>query len=153
MDPTIDVPKTWKQVLRSPNKEKWLKAADTEFATLIGMDTWRIVPRPIKRKVIRSKWVFKPKLRPDGSILKLKARLVAMGYSQQKGIDFDEVFAPTTRFKTLRLIMSLLGSRGWGGYQIDFTAAFLNGDLDELIYMSQPPGYEDPEHPDYVCKV
>lgn len=149
----VDVPKTWKQVLRSPNTDKWLKAADAEFTSLVGMKTWRLVPPPIKRKIIRSKWIFKPKVRPDGSILKLKARLVAMGYSQEKGIDSDEVFAPTTQFKTLRLILSLLGSKSWGGYQIDFTAAFLNGGLDEPVYMSQPPGYEDLEHTDWVCEV
>lgn len=149
----IDVPKTWKQVLRSPNKDKWIKAADAEFSSLLGMKTWTLVPRPLKRKIIRSKWVFKPKSRPDGSIIKLKARLVAMGFAQKKGIDFDEVFAPTTRFETLRLILSLLGSKAWGGYQIDFTAAFLNSHLDEPVYMSQPPGYKDQEHPDWVCEV
>lgn len=77
--PAIDVPKTWNQVLRSPNKDKWVKAADAEFATLLGMKAWKLVPRPAKRKIIKSKWIFKPKLRLDGSILKLKARLVAMG--------------------------------------------------------------------------
>lgn len=152
-DSAIDIPKTWNQVLKSPNKAKWLAAAAAEFSTLLGMKTWRLVPRPAKRKIIKSKWIFKPKLRVDGSILKLKARLVAMGYTQQKGIDFDEVFAPTTRFETLRLLMCLLGSKSWGGYQIDFTAAFLNGGLDEPVYMSQPPGYEDADHPEYVCEV
>lgn len=149
----IDVPKTRKQVFRSPNKDKWIKAADSKFATLLGMKTWKLVPRPTKRNIIKSKWGFKPKLKLDGSILKLKARLVAMGYAQQKGVEFDEVFAPTTWFKTLCSLLSLLGSKGWGGYPLDFTAAFLNGDLDHPIYMSQPPGYKDPEHPDYVCEV
>lgn len=81
-----------------------------------------------------------------------------MGYSQRKGIDFDEVFAPTTRFETLHLIMSLLGakSRGscaWSGYQVNFKTAFLNGKLDHVIYMSQPPGYEDKNLPDHVCEM
>lgn len=93
----------------------WLKAADAEFSSIMGMNTWKLVPRPQKRKIIRSKGVFKPKVRPDGSIAKLKARLVAMGFTQEKGIDFDEVFAPTTRFETLRLLLSLLGCKGWGG--------------------------------------
>lgn len=154
----IDVPKTWKQVLQSPNRNKWIKAADEEFASLLGMATWKLVPRPLKRQVIRSKWVFKPKRRPDGSIHKLKARLVAMGYSQRKGVDFDEVFAPTTRFETLRLIMSILGAKNrgvhaWSGYQVDFKTAFLNGKLDHVIYMSQPPGYEDKTFPDHVCEM
>lgn len=150
---TMDLPKRWKQVLCSPNKDKWIKAADAEFANLLGMKTWKLVPRPSKRKFIKSKWVFKPKLRLDGSILKLKVRLVAMGYVQEKGVDFNEVFAPTTRFETLCLIMSLLGCEGWGGYEIYFVAAFLNGGLDQPVYMSQPPGYKDPEYPDHVCEV
>lgn len=156
----IDVPKTLKQVLCSPNKTKWVRAADEEFTSLIGMSTWKLVPRLIKRKIIRSKWVFKPKFRPNKSILKLKARLVAMGFTQEKGIDFDVVFAPTTRAETLRLVLSLLGAhhklRGplrWGAYQVDFKTAFFNSKLDHPIYMSQAPGFEDPDRPDDVYEV
>lgn len=110
------------------------------------METWRLVPRPDKRKIIFLKLVCKPKLRADGSIAKLEALLVAMGYSQEKGIDFDEVFAPTTRFETLRLLLSLMASESWGGYQVDSKSAFLNATLDKPIYMTQEPGYEDQEH-------
>jgi hypothetical protein len=117
------------------------------------MQTWRLVPRPAKRKIIKSKWVFKVKRRPDKSIQKLKARLVAMGYSQVHGLDYNEVFSPTLRLETLRLIFSLLASRGWKGRQVDFKTAFLNGHLDKPIYMEQPPGFEDPQHPDWVCEV
>lgn len=149
----VDVPKTWRQLLKSPNKAKWLKAADEEFSSLVGMDTWKLVPRPDKRKIIRCKWIFKAKRRPDKTISRLKARLVAMGFTQEKGIDYDEVFAPTTRIETLRLVLSLLGAKRWSGYQVDFKSAFLNGSLDHTIYMSQPPGFEDPDHPDWVCEV
>jgi histone deacetylase 1/2 len=130
-----------------------LKAADEEFASLLGMQTWKLVPRPAKRKIIKSKWVFKIESRPDQSIQKLKARLVAMGYSQVQGLDYDEVFSPTLRLETLRLIFSLLASRNWKGRQVDFKTAFLNGHLDTPIYMEQPPGFEDPQHPDWVCEV
>lgn len=150
-DPTV--PKTWGQLLKSPDKSKWLKAADEEFASLMGMDTWRLVPRPQKRKIIKSKWVFKIKRRPDHSIQKLKARLVAMGYSQLKGVDYTEVFSPTLRLETLRTIYSLLAIKKWAGRQVDFKTAFLNGHLEESIYMEQPPGFEDPAHPDYVCEL
>lgn len=152
-DVEVDEPKTWKQMMRSPNKDLWLKAIDEELSSLVGMETWRLVPRPAKRKIIWSKWVFKVKRRPDGSILKLKARLVAMGYTQEKGIDYDEVFEPTTRLETLRLVLTLLASKNWEGWQIDFKTAFLNSKLDTTIYMTQPPGMEDPDHPDYVCEV
>lgn len=149
----IDTPKTWKQVLRSPDRDLWVKAADAEFASLLGMKTWKLVPRPAKQKIIKSKWVFKPKRRPDGSILKLKARLVAMGFTQTKGVDFDEVFAPTTRAETLCLLCSLLGSKKWAGYQIDFKTTFLNRSLKHLIYVAQAPGYEDPDRPDNVYEM
>lgn len=149
----IDTPKTWKQLFHSPNKDRWLKAADAEFSSLLGMGTWKLVPRPEKRKIIRSKWVFKVKGRVDKTILKLKAWLVAMGYSQVEGVDYGEDFAPTTRLETLRLVLSMMASRKWRGRQVDIKTAFLNGYLDEPVYMTQPPGYEDPDHPDWVCEV
>ncbi|PLW46663.1 hypothetical protein PCASD_03685 [Puccinia coronata f. sp. avenae] len=152
-DSEVDTPKTWRQLLKSPNKHRWLKAAEEEFASLLGMHTWRLVPRPEKRRIIKSKWVFKVKRRPDQTIQKLKARLVAMGYSQVAGLDYDEIFSPTLRLETLRLIFSLLASRGWKGRQVDFKTAFLNGHLDKTIFMEQPPGFEDPQHPDWVCEV
>lgn len=149
----LDEPRTWKQVLRSPDKHRWLKAADEELSSLIGMETWKLVPRPARRKVIKSKWVFKIKRDANNCAIKLKARLVAMGYSQEKGIDYNEVFAPTTRLETLRLVLTLMASRKWKGRQVDFKAAFLNGRLDEVIYMEQPQGYEDAQHPDHVCEL
>lgn len=76
-----------------------------------------------------------------------------MRYTQEKGIDYNEVLAPTTRLKTLRLVLSLLGSKDWEGYQVDFKTAFLDSKLDTTIYMTQPPGMEDPAHPDWVCEV
>ena len=122
-DDEVDTPKTWKQLLRSPHKQKWLKAADEEYLSLLGMETWKLVPRPLKRKIIKSKWVFKIKRHPDKSIKKLKARLVAMGYTQVHGVDYQEVFAPTLRLETLCLILSLLAIRRWKGRQVDFKTA------------------------------
>lgn len=78
---------------------------------------------------------------------------MAMGFTQEKRIDFEKAFAPTMCFKRSQLILSLCGSKGWTGYQINFTAPFLNGLLGQPVYMPQPPGYEDPDHPDYVCEV
>jgi hypothetical protein len=83
----VDTPKTWRQLLQSPTKHKWLNASEKEFSLLLGMGTWRLVPRPAKRKIIKSKWVFKVKRRADNTIQKMKARLVAMGFTQVHGID------------------------------------------------------------------
>jgi hypothetical protein len=149
----IKAPKTWKKLLKSPSKARWLKAADDKFASLTGMEMWNLVPWPEKRKIIKSKWVFKVKRNADHSIQKLKGRLVVMGYSQIHGIYYDEVFSPTLRLETLRLLLSLMAVKNWAGRQIDFKTAFLNGDLDKPIFMEKPPGFEDQHHPDYVCKV
>ncbi|PLW07766.1 hypothetical protein PCANC_25701 [Puccinia coronata f. sp. avenae] len=150
-DAPPDTPKTWSQLLKLPNKSPWLKAADEEYGSLVGMSTWKLVPRPAKRKIICSKWVFKVKHRPDNLVQKHKACLVAMGYSQVHGINYSKVFALTMRLETLRLILSLLAVRKWTGRQVDFKTAFLNGRLSDPVYMAQPPGFEDPEHPDWVC--
>lgn len=149
----LDAPRTWNQVLRFPDKHLWLKVADEEFSSLIGMSTWKLVPHPDRKKVIKSKWVFKIKRDTENCATKLKACLVAMGYSQERGIDYKEVFAPTTWLETLRLVLTLMASKRWKGRQVNFKAAFLNVHLDEIIYMKQPQGYEDPEHPDYVCEL
>lgn len=114
------VPKTWKQVQLSPHRAHWLAAAEDEFKSLVGMETWKLVPQPLKRKIIKSKWVLRFKRRVYRSIMKLKARLLAMGYPQVKGEDFDEVFSPTIGFETLHLLFSLLASKGWAGQQLDF---------------------------------
>jgi hypothetical protein len=128
-----------------------LKAAKDEFTSLLGMCTWTLVPRPEKRKIIKSKWVFKVKRPPNQSIQKLKERLVAMGYSQVHGLDYQEVSSPTLRLETLRLI--LLAVWNWKGGQVDFTTAFLKGHLDAPVYMEQPLGFKDPLHPDWVFQV
>jgi hypothetical protein len=149
----LDMPKTWCQLLKSPNKLQWLKAANKEFASLLGMCTWNLVPQPNKRKIIKSKWVFKIKRQPNRFIQKLKALLVAMGYSQVHSHNYQGVLSPTLCLETLFLILSLLAICNWKGCQVEFKTAFLNGHLDEPIYMDQPPGFEDPLHPDGVCEV
>jgi hypothetical protein len=149
----VEAPKTWKQLIRSPDKTRWLKAANDKFASLTGMETWNLVPRPEKHCIIKSKWVFKVKQHPDHLIQKLKARLVAMSYSQIHGVDYDEVFSPTLRLETLRLLFSVMAINKWSGRQIDFKTAFLNCHLDKPIFMEKPPGFEDLHHPDYVCEV
>lgn len=139
--------------MNSPHRQRWISSAHEEISSLQGINTWTLVPPPAGQKIIRCKWFFKVKQRADGSIIKLKARLVDMGFSQVQGLNFSKVFAPMLRLETLRLLLSLLGNKGWVGCQVDFRNAFLNGHLDKPVYMSQPPGFEDPAHPNWVCKV
>ena len=120
---------------------------------LTDMRTFDIVPRPANANVITCKWVYKTKQKADGTIERYKARVVARGCSQIEGVDYQEVFAPTAKFTTIRLICSLACSLGWPLEQADIDTAFLWSELDEDIYMEQIEGYVDPAYPDYVCKL
>ena len=109
--------------------------------------TWELVDRPQERKVIGVKWVFKTKLNVDGSINKYKARLVVKGYAQIFGVDYSETFAPVARLDTIRLLLAISAQLGWKVHQMDVKSAFLNGILQEEIYVEKPEGFvvEDKE--------
>ncbi|MCH85062.1 histone deacetylase, partial [Trifolium medium] len=130
-------PKTVKQALQDPN---WYNAMKEEFDALQKNQTWSLVSLPPNRKAIGCKWVFRTKENPDGSINKLKARLVAKGFHQLQGFDFNETFSPVIKPVTIRLILSLAISYKWSLKQLDINNAFLNGSLDEEVYMVQPQG-------------
>lgn len=100
-----------------------------------------------------NKWVFKVKHNPNGSISRFKARLVTKGFHQTLGIDFSGTFSPIVKAPTIRTVMSIAVCNGWEIKQIDMNNAFLNGDLNEDVFMSQPEGFQDMEHPHYVCKL
>ncbi|KAB2606067.1 hypothetical protein D8674_005784 [Pyrus ussuriensis x Pyrus communis] len=118
-------------------------AMQDEFDALKGQGTWVLVPPPPHRTVIGSKWVYKLKRNPDGSISRYKARLVAQGYTQEHGLDYSETFSPVVRHTT-----SQMGLR-----QLDIKNAFLHGELQEEIYMQQPQGFVDSRVPNHVCKL
>lgn len=103
--------------------------------------TWKLVELPEGKQAVGLKWIFKSKYDADGVLLKRKARLVAKGYSQREGVDFDEVFAPVARMETIRILLALGAHKGWPIYQLDVKSAFLNGDLQEEVYVSQPQGF------------
>jgi hypothetical protein len=132
---------------------KWREAMISEYDSILKNDTWELVERPEKRKVIGTKWVWKVKYKADGSLEKFKARLVAQGYSQIEGFDVQETFAPTARMTTIRMVIALAASRGWPIYQMDVKSAFLNGHLKEEVYVTQPPGFEMPNSENKVCKL
>jgi hypothetical protein len=89
----------------------------------------------------------------DGSIDRYKARLVAKGFKQRYRIDYEDTFSPVVKAATIHIVLSIAFSRGWSLRQLDVQNAFLHGVLEEEVYMRQPPGYEDTQHPGYVCKL
>lgn len=144
------LPKSHTQALQDPN---WTIAMLDEFNALIANRTWVLVPRPHGANIVRSMWLFRKKHKADGSLERYKARLVANGKSQRPDIDCDETFSPVVKPATIRTVLSLALSRSWPVHQLDVKNAFLHGQLQETVYMHQPPGFRDTTHPDYVCKL
>ncbi|KAJ9542546.1 hypothetical protein OSB04_029052 [Centaurea solstitialis] len=136
--------------LRDP---AWVSAMQEELAEFIRNNVWLLVPRPRKRTIIGSKWIFRNKLDEIGTIIRNKARLVAQGYRQEEGIDYDETFAPVARLEAIRLFLAFAAHMNFKVYQMDIKNAFLNGKLNEEVYVAQPPGFVDPKFPDHVYKL
>jgi hypothetical protein len=128
-----------------------LEAMKDELTALHQQHTWDLVPRHSSMNIVGSRWVFKTKLKSDGSIEWFKARLVAEGYSQLEGIDFTETFSPVIKPTTIRLVLSLAIIHGWPIRQLDVKIAFLHRHLKEVVYMEQPPGFSNPTLPTHVC--
>ncbi|MCO5567767.1 hypothetical protein L7F22_021462 [Adiantum nelumboides] len=125
----------------------------TEYDSILHNQTWELVDRPKKRKVIGTKWVFKAKFKSDGSLDKYKARLVAKGFAQIEGFDFTDTFAPTARLTTICTMIALAAQKGWPVMQMDVKSAFLNGYLKEEVYVEQPPGFEVAGLENKVCRL
>jgi len=146
----VEEPSTVSEALQD---DKWVSAMDTEHQALLRNRTWHLVPPPRGKNIIGCKWVYKVKRKADGSVDRYKARLVAKGYKQQYGIDYEDTFSPVVKAATIRIVLSVALSQGWSLRQLDVQNAFLHGVLEEEVYMHQPPGYVDPQRPDYVCKL
>jgi Reverse transcriptase (RNA-dependent DNA polymerase)/Integrase core domain/gag-polypeptide of LTR copia-type/GAG-pre-integrase domain len=139
-------PLTFREAMRSALAETWQEACQYEMDALAKNETWVLVDLPPGRKAVKSKWVFKRKLD-----LRFRARVVAKGFTQIFELDYNETFSPVARFESLRLLLALAALEDWEIHQMDVKSAFLNGLLDEEIYMEQPEGFVDPDHPDKVC--
>ncbi|GJX39390.1 putative ribonuclease H-like domain-containing protein, partial [Tanacetum coccineum] len=116
-------------------------------------EVWTLVDLPNGKRAIGTKWVFRNKKDERGIMIKNKARLVAQGYTQEEGIDYDEVFAPVARIEAIRLFLAYASFKDFVVYQMDVKSAFLYGKIEEEVYVCQPPGFEDPDFPDRVYKV
>ncbi|GJY93633.1 retrovirus-related pol polyprotein from transposon TNT 1-94 [Tanacetum coccineum] len=143
-------PKNYKDAL---TQACWIEAMQEELHEFERLEVWELVPPPDKAFVISLKWIYKVKLDELGGILKNKARLVARGYRQEEGIDFEESFAPVARLEAIRIFLAFAAHMNMVIYQMDVKTAFLNGNLREEVYVSQPDGFVDPDKPNYVYKL
>ncbi|GJT73567.1 putative ribonuclease H-like domain-containing protein [Tanacetum coccineum] len=143
-------PKTISQALQD---ESWVEAMQEELLQFKLQKVWVLVDLPYGKKVIGTKWVFRNKRDERSIVVKNKARLVAQGFRQEEGIDYDEVFAPVARIEAIRLFLAFASYMGFTVYQMDVKSAFLYGTIEEEVYVHQPPGFVDPAHPNKVYKV
>lgn len=146
-------PETWEEAMNSANAVEWRKAAEAEMETFEVKGTMTLVPLPAGRVAIGNKWVFRAKKDETGAVTRYKARLTAKGYSQKKGIDYEETYAPVVRLSGIRMLLAIAAWEGLEVEQLDVESAYLNGKLDHEIYMQQPPGFISKEHPDWVFRV
>ncbi|GKD53303.1 retrovirus-related pol polyprotein from transposon TNT 1-94, partial [Tanacetum coccineum] len=143
-------PKNFKQAMTEPS---WIDAMQEEIHEFERIEVWELVPCPDKVFLIKLKWIYKVKTNEYGGVLKNKARLVAQGFRQEEGIDFEESFAPVARIEAIRIFVANAAHKNMTIYQMDVKMAFLNGELKEEVYVSQPEGFVDQDNPSHVYKL
>ncbi|GJT97440.1 putative ribonuclease H-like domain-containing protein [Tanacetum coccineum] len=142
-----------KKVIHALKDPSWIEAMQDELLQFKLQKVWTLVDLPNGKRPIGTKWVFRNKKDERGIVIKNKARLVAQGYTQEEGIDYDEVFAPVARIEAIRLFLAYASFKDFVVYQMDIKSAFLYGKIEEEVYVCQPPGFEDPDFPNRVYKV
>ena len=126
--------------MQGPHSEKWKRAMESEMDSLKENGVYEIVDRPAGKKVVKSKWVFRVKTNELGEVEKYKARVVAKGFSQVEGVDYDQTFSPTVRFESIRQLVAMGASKGMNVHQLNVTTTFLYAPLEEVVFMEQPEG-------------
>jgi hypothetical protein len=148
-----DSPKTIIEAFSSPDADDWKEAICSEMDSILSNGTWELVERLYGCRPVGCKWVFKKKLKSNDTIDKYKAHLVAKGYTQKEGEDFFDTYSSVARLTTIRVLLYLATSHGLLIHQMDVKTAFLNGELEEEIYMTQPDGFVVEGHENKVCKL
>nr|GFA22657.1 putative ribonuclease H-like domain-containing protein [Tanacetum cinerariifolium] len=149
-EPKREEPKRVHQALKDPS---WIEAIQEELLQFKMQKVWVLVDLPHGKRAIGTKWVFRNKKDERGIMVRNKARLVAQGHTQEERIDYEEVFALLARIEAIRLFLAYASFMGFMVYQMDVKSAFLYGTIKEEVYVCQPPGFEDPDHPNKVYKV
>ena len=146
------VPVSVKEALNSSESAEWLQAMNSEMCSMKNNDVWNLVQPPPSANILKCKWLFKRKIDISGSISH-KARLVAQGYSQKYGIDYQETYSPVVRFESVRALLAFAACKNMHIHHLDVATAFLNSKLDENIYMKQPEGFVISGKENYVCHL
>ncbi|GJX42891.1 retrotransposon protein, putative, ty1-copia subclass [Tanacetum coccineum] len=149
----LNEPTSYKAAMLDSESNKWIDAMNAEIQSMMDNMVWVLVDLPPGCKTVGSKWIFKKKTDMDGIVHTYKARLVAKGYTQLYGVDYEETFSPVADIRAIRILISIAAFYDYEIWQMDVKTAFLNGYLDEDIYMVQPEGFVDPNHPRKVCKL
>jgi len=139
-------PKTIKDAMQHSD---WIEAMQAELNEFERNKVWRLVERPRSDALVGTRWLFGNKTDKEGNVIRNKARLVVKGYCQQEGIDYDETFAPVARIESVRIFLAYAAHKRMQVYQMDVRCAFLNGELEEIVYVEQPPSFIDPKYPNH----
>ena len=146
-------PTTYQEAMLDIDSEKWLEAMKSEIQSMYDNQVWTLIDPPEGTKTIGCKWVFKKKTDMDGKVHTYKARLVAKGFKQTHGIDYDETFSPVAMLKSIRILIAIAAYHDYEIWKMDVKTAFLNGNLLEDVYMTQPEGFVQPKNSGKVCKL
>lgn len=150
---SLSEPTTYEEAISCEDSDKWRLAMQEEINALKCNNTWDLVTLPKNAKIVDNKWVFRIKTSSDGKPLRYKARLVARGFTQEKGVDYQETFAPVVRYDSIRILLALATEHDMHISNFDVQTAFLYGDLSECVYMKQPTGFENQKKTGLVCKL
>ena len=131
----------------------WVEAMQEELQEFYNLQVWELVDLPVGKHLIGTRWVYCNKKDDRGIVIRNKVRLVAQGYTQEEGIDYDEIFAPVARLEAIRNFLAYAALENFTVYQLNVKSAFLYGNIQEEVYVRQPPGFLHPEYPDRVFKL
>jgi hypothetical protein len=134
-------------------KPEWKDAMMEEYQSIVKNHVWQVVSRPEGKSVVTSRWIYKIKHVADGGIEKYNTRFVARGFSQKEGEDYEETFAPIAKYTSIRSIIVIASAMGWKLHQMDVKTAFLNGVIDEEVYIEQPQGFVIHGKESHVCRL
>lgn len=147
------IPSSYNEAMNHPKKEQWLDAMSQEIQSINNNNTWTLCDLPEDRKPVGCKWLFTMKNNAKGEPVRFKARLVAQGFSQKFGVDYNQIFAPVAKQSTFRILLSIASQKKYNTRHLDIKTAFLYGKLNEIIFMKQPPGFELEGRKDLVCHL